>query len=71
MLNKFLSSEFTGHEYSMSENFSRSTEYNRQKLYPIFKKAKHIDRYKKMLLNEDILVLDDERYNVYGRPLVL
>ena len=57
-------SQLTGREYSMSENFSRGTEYNRQKLYPIFKKAKHIDRYKKVHLNEDILVLDDQRYNV-------
>ena len=40
-------SQLTGREYSMSENFSRGTEYNRQKLYPIFKKAKHIDTYKK------------------------
>ena len=57
-------SQLTGREYSMSENFSRGTEYNRQKLYPIFKKAKHMDRYKKVHLNEDILVLDDQRYNV-------
>ena len=57
-------SQLTGREYSMSENFSRGTEYNRQKLYPIFKKAKHIDRYKRVHLNEDILVLDDQRYNV-------
>ena len=57
-------SQLTGREYSMSENFSRGTEYNRQKLYPIFKKAKHIGRYKKVHLNEDILVLDDQRYNV-------
>ena len=57
-------SQLTGREYSMSENFSRGTEYDRQKLYPIFKKAKHIDRYKKVHLNEDILVLDDQRYNV-------
>ena len=28
-------SQLTGREYSMSENFSRGTEYNRQKLYPI------------------------------------
>ena len=57
-------SQLTGREYSISENYSRGTEYNRQKLYPIFKKAKHIDRYKKVHLNKDILVLDDQRYNV-------
>ena len=57
-------SQLTGREYSMSENFSRGTEYNRQKLYPIFKKAKHVDTYKKVHLNEDILVIDDNRYNV-------
>ena len=57
-------SQLTGREYSMSENFSRGTEYNRQKLYPIFKKAKHVDTYKKVYLNEDILVIDDNRYNV-------
>ena len=57
-------SQLTGRDYSMSENFSRGTEFNRQKLYPMFKKAKHMNNYKRVFLNDDNLVIDDVRYNV-------
>ena len=30
--------ELKGHDYSLSENYSRDTEFNRQKLYVLFKK---------------------------------
>ena len=57
-------SQLTGRDYSISENFSRGTEFNRQKLYPMFKKAKHMNNYKRVFLNDDNLVIDDVRYNV-------
>ena len=57
--------ELTGNECSMSENYSRDTEFNRQKLYAIFKKAKNMDNYKKrVFLNSDILMVDGTRYTV-------
>ena len=57
--------ELTGNECSMSENYSRDTEFNRQKLYAIFKKAKNMDNYKKrVFLNGDILMVDGTRYTV-------
>ena len=57
--------ELAGNECSMSENYSRDTEFNRQKLYAIFKKAKKIDTYKKrVFLNGDILMIDGTRYTV-------
>ena len=52
-----------GHDYSLSENYSRDTEFNRQKLYALFKKAKNIEAYKKkVFLNGDILVIDGEHF---------
>ena len=57
-------SQLTGRDYSMSENFSRGTEFNCQKLYPMFKKEKHMNNYKRVFLNDDNLVIDDVRYNV-------
>ena len=57
--------ELAGSEYSLSENYSRATEFNRQKLYAIFKKAKNLENYKKkVFLNGDVLVIDGERYTV-------
>ena len=56
--------ELAGSDYSLSENYSRATEFNRQKLYAIFKKAKNLDKYKKkVFLNGDVLVIA-ERYIV-------
>ena len=49
----------------MSENFSNETDFNRRKLYPIFKKAKSIEEYKtKVSLNSDVLVINSIRYTV-------
>ena len=42
----------------------RGTEYNRRKLYAIYKKAKSMDKYKKTSLNGDTLITDSVRYNV-------
>ena len=57
--------ELAGNECSMSENYSRDTEFNRQKLYAIFKKAKNMDTYRKrVFLNGDILMIDGTRYTV-------
>ena len=57
--------ELKGHDYSLSENYSRDTEFNRQKLYALFKKAKNIEAYKKkVFLNGDILVIDGEHFTV-------
>ena len=50
---------------SISENFSADTEYNRNKLYMLYKKAKSMDRYKqKVHLVGDVLILDGKRYGV-------
>ena len=57
--------KLTGNECSMSENYSRDREFNRQKLYAVFKKAKNMDNYKKrVFLNGDILMVDGTRYTV-------
>ena len=64
--------ELAGSEYSLSENYSRATEFNRQKLYAIFKKAKNLENYKKkVFLNGDVLVIDGERYTVDNMHTVL
>ena len=54
-----------GNSYSLSENFSRDTEFNRQKLYALFKQAKNMEHYmKKMFLNCDTLVIDGAHLTV-------
>ena len=46
-------------------NFSKITDYNRNKLYPIYKHAKNSPAYaKKVSLNEDNLFVDSVKYNV-------
>ena len=50
---------------SISENFSTGTEYNRNKLYMLYRKAKSIDQYKqKVFLSGDMLILDGKRYSL-------
>ena len=50
---------------SVSENFSTDTEYRRNKLYMIYKKAKSIDKYKqKVYLTGDVLIVEGVRYTV-------
>ena len=45
-------SQLTDAKVSVSENYSADTEYNRNKLYMIYRKAKSIDKYKqKVFLN--------------------
>ena len=57
--------ELNGNDYSLSENISRDTEFNQQKLYPLFKKAKHMEDYKKkVFLNCDTLVIDGTHFTV-------
>ena len=57
-------SNLTDSRYSVNENFSRDTEYNRRKLFAIYKKAKNMDNYKKKVsLNGDVLIIDSVRYN--------
>ena len=56
--------KLTDGRYSISDDFSRGTEYNRRKLYAIYKKAKSMDKYKKTSLNGDTLIIDSVRYNV-------
>ena len=56
--------KLTDGRYSISDDFSRGTEYNRRKLYAIYKKAKSMDKYKKISLNGDTLIIDSVRYNV-------
>ena len=57
-------SNITDSKFSISENFSRDTEYNRRKLYAIYKKAKNMEKYKKKVsLNGDLLIIDSVKYN--------
>ena len=50
---------------SVSENFSSDTEYKRNKLYMLYKKAKSLDKFKqKVYLVGDVLILDGKRYTV-------
>lgn len=49
----------------ISENFSAETEYNRKKLYIIYKYAKSLEKYKmKISLNGDNLIIDSVYYTV-------
>ena len=58
-------SKLAGTSYSVSENFTGETEYNRKKLYPIFKAAKKMQKYeKKVYMYEDTLMLNNIRYTV-------
>ena len=58
-------SQLTDAKVSVSENYSADTEYNRNKLYMIYRKAKSIDKYKqKVFLNGDVLILENKRYSV-------
>ena len=58
-------SQLTDTKVSISENYSADTEYNRNKLYMIYRKAKSIDKYtQKVFLNGDVLILEGKRYYV-------
>lgn len=51
--------------YSINENFSGDTEFNRRKMYPIFRAAKKMPNYeKKVSMVEDTLIIKNVRYNV-------
>ena len=57
--------KLTDNKFSVSDNFSRNTEFKRRKLYAIYKKAKTVDKFKKKTsLNGDVLVVDSVRYSV-------
>ena len=57
--------KLTDHRFSVSDNFSRDTEFRRRKLFAIYKKAKTMDKFKKKTtLNGDILVVDSVRYSI-------
>ena len=57
--------KLTDHRFSVSDNFSRDTEFRRRKLFAIHKKAKTMDKFKKKTtLNGDILVVDSVRYSI-------
>ena len=54
-----------GTPYSVTENLTGETEYNRKKLYPIFKAAKKMQKYeKKVYMYEDTLIINNIRYLV-------
>ena len=51
--------------YSLSEQFSKNTDYNRRKLYPIYSHARAQPKYeKKVSLFGDTLRVNDVNYNV-------
>ena len=55
-----------GHtKYSVNENFPQSVEYNRRKLYPIYKLAKKSEALReKVTLKNDVLTVDNEKFTV-------
>ena len=58
-------SKLAGTPYGVTENFTGETEYNRKRLYPIFKAAKKMQKYeKKVYMYEDTLILNNIRYTV-------
>ena len=51
--------------FSINENFCADTEFKRRKLYPIYRMAKNMDKYKsKVSLREDTLLINNQPYNV-------
>ena len=59
--------KLTDHKFSVSDNFSRNTEFKRRKLYAIYKKAKTVDKFKKKCrVIQRIVVLS----NLYLGPSV-
>ena len=57
--------QISDNRVSVSENFSSDTEYKRNKLYMLYKKAKSLDKFKqKVYLVGDVLILDGKRYTV-------
>ena len=60
----FSRKELASTSYSLNENFANETEYNRKKLYPIFKAARQLPEYEKVFLVEDTLIVDNNRYTV-------
>ena len=58
-------SKLAGTSFGVAENFTGETEYNRKKLYPIFKAAKKMQKYEnKVYMYEDTLVINNIRYTV-------
>lgn len=50
---------------SISENFCGNTEFNRRKLYPIYRTAKKTEKYRNSVsLFEDTLIVNSKPYNV-------
>ena len=63
--------KLTDGSYSISDDFSRGTVYNRRKLYAIYKKAKSMEKYKKTSLNGDTLIIDSVKYNVESLNMLI
>ena len=51
--------------FSMNENFCADTDFKRRKLYPIYREAKKMDKYRSSVsLHEDTLLINSRSYNV-------
>ena len=58
-------SHITDHHVSISDNYCSDTEYKRNRLYMIYKKAKSLDKFKqKTSLSGEVLVIDGSHYTV-------
>ena len=58
-------SHITDHHVSISDNYCADTEYKRNRLYMVYKKAKSLDKFKqKTSLSGDVLVIDGSHYTV-------
>ena len=61
----FARKNISSNAISMSENFCGATEFNRRKLYPIYRLATKMDKYqRKVSLIEDTLIIDNVRFTV-------
>ena len=58
-------SHITDHHISISDNYCADTEYKRNRLYMIYKKAKSLGKFKqKTSLSGEVLVIDGSHYTV-------
>lgn len=58
-------SKLRGTSYSLNENFCADTEFNRRRLYPIYRKAKNMGKYQQIVsMRMDVLVIDSKEYTV-------
>lgn len=56
--------EIPGKTISLSENYANNVERKRRLLYPIMKKARDSNKFQKVYIKNDKLILDDKKFGV-------